>query len=528
MKIPFVPGFPLLLVFLLLAGCQSKTAAPEEAKAEEKPAVAVETVAASRQDVEETIAAQGTIVAAQGASVRLAPQAAGRLTQVAVREGDRVTAGQIVATLDSRAVAAQTRSAEAAFQAATSTAEQARISATAAASDQESGVRLARLTVDSALADRDAAVQIARTALQLAQTDLTRTEAGARPQEIAQALQAQKQAEATRLRASSEAERQQFLFDKGVSARRQAEDAQTALAVADSAVETARQSLLLIQAGARTEERNAARLRVRQASEALTQAIKAGDAKIAQANAALRQAQQQALLVAAKAQEAQAARDNAGKAAADVAAARTAADYSVLRAPISGVVTKRPLNPGDIADPAATVMEITDTRRLELLVSLPAADAARIRPGMKGHVSLSEGDETSGAVVSVGVVDPQSNLATARIRLENPNGRLSIGTFAQARVIVRAHPGAITVPKETLLTRDGKTVVYIAQGDTAKETPVEVGAEAENGATEILKGLSAGATVIRLGQYELADGAKITTVKKNAEGTDEKGGEAKP
>ena len=219
--------------------------------------------------------------------------------------------------------------------------------------------------------------------------------------------------------------------------------------------------------------------------------------------------------------------DNAGKAAADAAAARATADYTILRSPISGVVTKRPLGPGDIADPTGTVLEITDARKLDLLVSLPAGDAAKIRAGQKAHLSFSEGGAAEGIVVSVGVIDSQSNLASARIRVENGNGRLTVGTFAQARIVTADHPGAITVPKAALLTREGKSVVYVVQGDTAKETPVEVGAETDDGATEITKGVAAGATVVRLGNYELTDGAKITTEKpqgEEKEGVKEKGG----
>jgi len=65
------------------------------------------------------------------------------------------------------------------------------------------------------------------------------------------------------------------------------------------------------------------------------------------------------------------------------------------------------------------------------------------------------------------------------------------------------------VPKQAVLTKDGKSVVFVVDADsTAHQHEVSVGAE-QAGQTEILKGISAGDHVIRLGQYELADGAKV-------------------
>ncbi|WP_395137781.1 efflux RND transporter periplasmic adaptor subunit [Armatimonas sp.] len=485
----------------LLAGC-SKKATEEEAKAE-TPAAVVTVTKAERQDIEETVTAQGTFQSAQGAAAKLAPQMAGRLVSVLVKEGDQVTAGQILATLDTRALTAQTRSAEAGYRASTATASQAQLAARAAASDQESSVRVAQLAIDAARVEQEGAVQAAQTTLTLAKTDLTKTLAGARPQEILQAQSALRQAEATRTRAVKEVERQTFLLEKGVSARRQVEDAQTALTVAETTVESARQTLELLQAGARQEDREAAQLRVRQAEEALSQARKTGEAKLVQAKALLRQAEKQTLAVAAKVQEARAAQSGAGKAAADVETSRTQSDYATLRAPLSGVVVRRLLNPGDMADPAATILEIANSRQLDILATLPADDALRVRPGQKAHLSSGE----MARVISIGSVDPQTNLVTLRLQAGSSKS-VRAGAFILVKVVIRVASQAIVVPKECVLNHERKSVVFIVKGDVAKETPITTGVETDT-AVEIRSGLAAGARVITLGQYELSDGAKI-------------------
>lgn len=485
----------------LLVGC-SKQATEEEAKAE-APAAVVTVTKAERQDIEETVTAQGTFQSAQGAATKLAPQMAGRLVSVLVKEGDSVTAGQILATLDTRALAAQTRSAEAGYRASTATASQAQLAARASASDQESSVRVAQLAVDAATLEREGAMQAAQTTLNLAKTDLTKTLAGARPQEILQAQSTLRQAEATRTRAVKEVERQTFLLEKGVSARRQVEDAQTALTVAETTVESARQTLELLQAGARQEDREAAQLRVRQAEEALGQAHKTGEAKLVQAKALLRQAEKQKLAVAAKVQEAKAAQSGAGKSAADVEAAQAQTDFATLRAPLSGIVVRRLLNPGDMADPTGTVLEIANSRQLDILATLPADEALRVRAGQRAHLSSGE----RGRVLSVGPVDPQTNLVTLRLQA-SPNTSMRTGAFILVKVVIRVASQAIVIPKECLLNREGKSVVFVVKGEVAKETSVTTGVETEAG-VEIRSGLAAGAKVVTQGQYELSDGAKI-------------------
>ena len=489
-------------VFLgLLSGC-SKKATEEEAKAE-TPAAVVTVTKAERQDIEETVTAQGTFQSAQGAATKLAPQMAGRLISVLVKEGDSVTAGQILATLDTRALAAQVRSAEAGYRASTATASQAQLAARAAASDQESSVRVAQLAVDAAIVERQGAIQSAQTTLNLAKTDLTKTLAGARPQELLQAQSTLRQAEATRARAAKEVERQTFLQEKGVSARRQVEDAQTALTVAEASVESARQTLELLQAGARQEDREAAQLRVRQAEEALGQAHKTGEAKLVQAKAVLRQTEKQKLAVAAKVQEAKAAQSGAGKAAADVESARTQTDYATLRAPLSGIVVRRLLNPGDMADPAGTVLEIANSRQLDILATLPADEALRVRPGQRAHLSSGE----MARVISIGSVDPQTNLVTLRLQTGSSKS-VRAGAFILVKVVIRVASQAIVIPKECVLNHEGKSVVFVAAGEVAKMTPVTTGVETDAG-VEIRSGLAVGAQVITQGQYELSDGAKI-------------------
>jgi len=216
--------------------------------------VRVEVSLARLGPIDSATTAQGTLEPAQGGLARVASQTSGRVLAVRVKEGDEVTKGQVVAVIDNRAVEAQ-----------------------------------AVLALRAARIDRDQSVKKALLDLETARTELRKLRAGARPQEVAQADQAVRQAQATRDRATSELQRVQFLYDRGVNSKRQLEDARTALAVAEASLQTAVQQANLLRAGARPEDLRAAELRVQDAQRALGEARAAGDARVAQAQLAVEQ-----------------------------------------------------------------------------------------------------------------------------------------------------------------------------------------------------------------------------------------------
>jgi RND family efflux transporter MFP subunit len=488
-----------------LAGCGrgSVTAASSdkpEAKADTNP-VAVEVSRAATRPVETTVSAPGTLAPGQGATARVAAVVAGRLAQVLVREGDRVVAGETLAVVDSRAQEAQARSAAAALTTAEAQARQADLDARAAATDQKNAVHQAQLALHAAVLDRDNSVKQASIALKTAETDRGKLKAGARQQEVAQADLAVKQDQATLQRAQTELDRIQYLVGEGIAAQRQLDDAKTARAVADATLASAQQQASLMHEGTRQEDLDAAKLRVDQAQEMLSQAGTSGE----------RQAKQSELAVRVKLQAALAAGEVTRQKQADLAAARAVAGYASLRSPLTGIVTHRALNPGDMADPATPVVEVTDTRSLNLIANLPAEDGMKVRRGMAVRVTATDLPDRTfmGRVVSVGQVDPQSNLLAVRIAVANPTGRLKTGTFATAEIILHTDPRAVVVPKEAVITRNGQTVVFVVGHDNvAHQKEVTLGVE-QGSMVQVLLGVAPGDSVIRLGQYELEDGAKV-------------------
>jgi HlyD family secretion protein len=101
-----------IIIALLLSGAQRRSAAPTAA-----------TVTVTRGSVVASVAGSGTVAAAQ--TLDLPFQTSGNVTQVLVKEGDSVAAGQVLARLDDRDLQLQVADAQAALQSAQARLEQA-------------------------------------------------------------------------------------------------------------------------------------------------------------------------------------------------------------------------------------------------------------------------------------------------------------------------------------------------------------------------------------------------------------------
>lgn len=588
---------------VLLAGCHSS--APSDTPAV-KNLVDVQVVNATIHPMENVVQVQGVLATGPGGSVTIMPVMEGRLSTVLVRLGDVVKAGQLLATLDSRSVSASAESARAAMDASVSQAQGSALSlkasqqnystslqraevalqtaigeqhaaivqaqtalqvaqnnlakstVAASSSDFQNALEQARLELQTAQLGRDSNIHAARNALLTAQADLQKLQAGARPQEISSAEGAVAQAQATRDRAATELKRVQFLFQKGIKARRDVDDAQTALQVDDATLQQAKSQLSLLQAGARPQELKTAQVQVDDAGRAVKQAQQSGDASVAQAQSALNLAAQNAkqtpalrladvhdarlqvdaarsalqtaksngaakvhqanldLLTARQASlqvSVQSAATRASQAdvrgkAAEMNAAQVNASSAELRAPISGVITARNLSPGDLASPSTAILKISNLNGLGLSVQVSSAKGESLRPGMSARIRLSNALSKVlwGKVENVGQVDPQTNLLPVRIAFNTHQKNLKEGDFATAEIITGKNPYAVAVPQTAILMQGNKSLVMLMGNDgKAHQQFVVTGARMGN-LVEVTSGLSTGEKVINAGQYQLSDG----------------------
>jgi len=198
--------------------------------------------------------------------------------------------------------------------------------------------------------------------------------------------------------------------------------------------------------------------------------------------------------------------------------ARRAAQLSVLRSPISGVVTRLNAPLGASADVNQPVVEVADLGALDIIFNVSPSDAARIASG--ASVTLSAGESAKGEPLGVGhiidvggTVDSATRSVAVRAQAPPTARPLRIGETIFGQISTAVHPRAIVIPVAALVPDgDGFKVFVVAAGNIVRERKVTVGRRSESSA-EILSGLAQGEQVVTEGAYGLEDSVKIVQAK---------------
>jgi RND family efflux transporter MFP subunit len=191
-------------------------------------------------------------------------------------------------------------------------------------------------------------------------------------------------------------------------------------------------------------------------------------------------------------------------------AAQAQVAYAEVLSPLTGVVSDRPLNIGEMASSGSAIVSVVDLSRVVARASIPVGQAAVIRLGRRAVIS-SGGVELPGKVTVVSpAVDP--NTTTVQIWVEAPNTseRLKLGSTVQISIEAQEIPDALVVPTSALLSSDegGEKVMVAGDDGLAHERVVKTGIRSGDD-VQILNGIGPGDRVITQGALGLDDKAKI-------------------
>jgi RND family efflux transporter MFP subunit len=185
--------------------------------------------------------------------------------------------------------------------------------------------------------------------------------------------------------------------------------------------------------------------------------------------------------------------------------------YSEIKSPIDGVVTERPLYPGETAAAGTPLLVIMDTSSVIARAHVPQSDAVLLKPGDTASIAASGDIHVDGKVTLVSpALDPNSTTVEIWVAAPNPDGRLRPGTTVNLQMVTKSLNDAIVIPAAALLkTADGATTVMVVGNDEkAHQTRVEPGIRAGD-RQQVAKGLSGGEKVIATGAYGLPDNTKV-------------------
>lgn len=203
----------------------------------------------------------------------------------------------------------------------------------------------------------------------------------------------------------------------------------------------------------------------------------------------------------------------------DVAEAQVS--YSQIYSPISGVVTDRPLFPGETASTGTPLVTVMDTSSLLAKVHLSQIVAQRLNLGDDASVFIPGIDQpVTGKVTLISpALDPGSTTVEVWLKMDNRAGKYKAGTPVHVSIVGRTISNAIKIPLNAVLTaEDGSKSIMVVNSDgTAHKVGVHLGIN--NGEeVQVTQGLNGTEMVITKGAYALSDGTKVTVSKPGTEG----------
>lgn len=201
---------------------------------------------------------------------------------------------------------------------------------------------------------------------------------------------------------------------------------------------------------------------------------------------------------------------------------RVRRDYSVVRAPFSGVIAKRSTEQGELLLPGKEIVTLVDPDRIYVLATIDEVDVGRLRVGQQAAVKVDAfpDEQFMGTVRRISPIVSGGKLETRTadvwIYFQRRDDRVKPGMSADVEVLVTTLHGVLSVPTQAILDRGGKKQVYVADGASAEPgavvrvrlTPVDVG---ENNwvFSEVRGGLTAGDVIVTTPEAEgLKDGVR--------------------
>lgn len=158
--------------------------------------------------------------------------------------------------------------------------------------------------------------------------------------------------------------------------------------------------------------------------------------------------------------------------------------YEKVYAPFDGVVTVRNVDVGALIDagnsgPPAALFELAQTDRLRIFVNVPQNDAPYVAVGTKAQLTLSQypGRTFEGTVArTAGAIDPRTRTLRVEIDMDNPDGSLLPGAFAQVSLALSTPKPGLSLPTNALLFRpQGVQVAVVDAGGVVRMRTVALG-----------------------------------------------------
>jgi len=217
------------------------------------------------------------------------------------------------------------------------------------------------------------------------------------------------------------------------------------------------------------------------------------------------------------------AESRVGVARADLERLEAIEAYSLLTAPLGGIVTERFLDAGALViagtqSKPTPVVRLVDSSKLRLTVDIPESDVAHVGDGKAArlHVDAMPDRVFEGEITRFSrALDPKTRTMRTEILVDNSDGSLVAGMFARVSIDVELRHGVLALPPSCVRYQKDQPYVFVADQGSARRVSIVCGADDGN-AIEVVSGLEGTESVVVNPSSSLIDGARIAVGQRAA------------
>lgn len=188
---------------------------------------------------------------------------------------------------------------------------------------------------------------------------------------------------------------------------------------------------------------------------------------------------------------------------------RREASYTIVKAPISGVIIKQEGAPGEVVGSEKELLSIADLSHVWTLVDIYEKDLGQVRRGATAEINVETypGEIFHGTIGYVAdLLDPQTRTAKARVEIQNPQRKLKLGMFATVRLLAQVTDGSAAVtaiPSSAIQQIEGQPSVFVKLDTvTFARRKVKLGL-ASGDLVEVAEGLRGDEELVTTGSFTL-------------------------
>lgn len=184
--------------------------------------------------------------------------------------------------------------------------------------------------------------------------------------------------------------------------------------------------------------------------------------------------------------------------------------YSSIKAPFSGKVGLRKVSPGAYISAGTSVATLVQDNPLKVEFSVPERYAGKIKSGQVVSFAVNQDDDRHTATIYAAepALNQSSRALLVRASIQNPEGELIAGSFADIDVVLDSIPNALMVPTEAIVPKLDEQIVYRIKNGKAEEVKVKTGVRHPD-VIQVSGGVMPGDTIMLTGLLQVRKGMPV-------------------